>query len=360
MNTEKISLAAVLANILLAGSKLAAGAISGSTAVFAEGFHSAVDVFSSLLGFWGIRAAKRPADKDHPYGHYKFEVFAGLGITAILFLTGLWILFESYKGFFHPELKDIQYLALTVMAFSAILNEVMARLKIRFGTKENSLSLVSDGIHSRVDVVSSAAVFAGLFLTPFLKYSEPVLTLLIGLYILKESFDLGKEAGQSLLDASAGEETEKKIAQLAAAEKIELSELKTQKKGSAITANIKIMLPENLHLREANSISAALQKSLTEAIPNLRYVAIQIGSHQVENSYYRPAALIPGIKRGRGFNWQRQDHPAAGSPDAPQAGPGGTCVCPACGFRVEHQRGQSCAQTKCPACGQSLIRSATV
>ena len=131
-------------------------------------------------------------DKKHPYGHYKLEVLSGVVITIILFLTGLWIIYESYLGFLEPSKLEMGYLAFGVMIFSAIVNEVMARLKIYYGKKENSISLVSDGVHSRVDVWASIAVLAGLFFSSYWIYADSLLALIIGLYILKESFSLDR------------------------------------------------------------------------------------------------------------------------------------------------------------------------
>ncbi len=356
MNKKNVSVLAIIANVILAISKVAIGIVSKSSAVFAEGLHSAVDIFSSLLSFVGIRASKKPADKEHPYGHYKFEVLSGLAITIILAITALWIIYEAYKGFLNPTLSEISYLALIVMAFSAIINEMMARIKLYYGRKEHSLSLISDGIHSRVDVISSLAIFLGLFLTPYFIYSDPILTLLIGIYILKESYTLGKEAVDSLLDVTAGDEIEQEIKKIVKNQNIELSDLKTQKKGSAITANIIIHLPKSLNLEEANKISSNLQKRLIDSITNLRYVAIQISSHNIENNYYQPTNIIPGVKIGQGFGWQKKGQFIEKIPDAKGHGPSGKCICTKCGYEIEHQRGTPCSTLKCLKCGSPMTR----
>ncbi len=357
MNKEKVSVIAVLANLVLAFLKITTGSLGRSSAVLAEGLHSAVDIVSSGLSFLGIRAANKPADKEHPYGHFKFELLSGLAITVILFLTGLWIFYESYKGFVNPKPAEMGYLPLAVMAFSAIINEIMARVKIHYGKKEQSLSLISDGMHSRVDAISSLAIFAGLFLTPFSPYFDPLLTFLVGAYILKKSFDLGKEAAGSLMDVSAGEEIELKIKDIARDRKIEISDIKTQKKGSAITASIFISLPKSLSVEEANTITSDLHKRLHAQIVNLRYIAIQIRSHDIEHSYYHPASIIPGMKNRQGFGWQRKGRFAGKAPDANGNGPGGDCICAKCGYKTEHQKGVPCSTIKCPECGDLMTRS---
>lgn len=356
MNKESVSVIAVIVNIALAVFKLSIGLITNSSAVFAAGIDSAVDILSSVLNLFGIKASKKPVDKEHPYGHYKFEVLSGLMITVILFITGVWILYESYRGFLNPVFIEISYLALGVMAFSAAANEIMARMKLYYGKKEDSISLITDSVHSRVDVISSVVVFIGLFLTPIFRYSDPLLTLLIGLYIIKESFRLGKDATDSLLDVSAGEIIENKIRGIAKSCNIELSEIKTQKKGSAVTANLAIKLDKSLSVDKATEISENLRKKLMESMHNLHYVAIQIFSHNVENSYYQPENIIPGIKMGRGVGWQVKGRFVEKVKGAKGHGPGGKCACPKCGYETEHRRGVPCSTVKCPYCGINLAR----
>ena len=235
------------------------------------------------------------------------------------------------------------------MIFSAGINEVMARLKIHFGKKENSIALLSDGLHSRVDVFASLAVFVGLVLTKYWIFVDSALAFLIGLYIIKKSFSLGKEAVDSLLDVSAGEEIEEKIKTIAKMQNIEISSLKTQKKGSAITANLEIKLPSNLKVEEATKISDSLREKIIKEIENLHYVAIQITSHEVETGFYKPAF-------GRSFGWQRRGRFRGETEGAKGGGPGGYCVCPKCGYKIPHERGVPCPTLECPNCKINLTR----
>jgi len=353
---EKIAFFGVVANLILAIGKVIIGIMSGYLVVLAEGIHSSMDILSSGISFIGIKISKKPVDKKHPYGHYKFEVLAGLIITIILFATGLWIIYEAYQNFLSPKILKLSYLALGVMLFSALINEVMARLKIYYGKKESSVALLSDGVHSRIDVYASLAVFIGLILTRYWIYTDPLLTLLIGLYIIKESFSLGKEATDSLLDVSAGEEIESKIKELVKEENIKLEDLKTQKKGSAITANLKIILPAKLSVEEATSISNKLKEKLIRKIERLEYVAIQIESHDLTSGYFKPLESATGLRVGRGFGWQRKGRFKGKIEKARGLGPGGFCICERCGYKIEHKRGTPCSTLKCPKCGISMTR----
>ncbi len=333
---EKISIISILANVVLAGGKISIGVFSGSAAILAEGIHSFMDIFSSVVGYIGIKISTKPEDQKHPYGHYKFEVLAGVIITLILLVTGIGIIWGAYNNFLNPEKIEVGYLAFGIMIFSAAVNEVMARLKIYFGKKENSIALLSDGLHSRVDVFASLVVFVGLALTKYWIFIDSGLALLIGLYIVKESFSLGKEAVNSLLDVSAGPEIEEEIKKIIIARGIEVGVVRTQKKGSAVTANLEVKIPSNLKVEEATKISEDLRKELMEKIKSLSYVAIQIKSHNVETGFYKPVF-------GKGFGWQRQ-------------GPGGYCVCPKCDYKAEHRVGTPCSSLRCPKCNINLER----
>jgi len=349
---EKIAALSILANILLAAGKIIIGFLAASSAVLAEGIHSFMDIFSSAIGYVGIKIAQKPEDEKHPYGHYKFEVLAGFFITLVLLGTGLGIIYEAYQKFLNPSLIKMPFLAFSVMLASAIINELMARLKIYFGKKESSVALLSDGVHSRADVFASLAVFVGLFLNKYWPYTDSILAILIGLYIIKESFSIGKEAVDSLLDTAAPPEIENKIKEIVAAQNIEISNLKTQKKGSSLTANLEINLPKNLNVEEATKISESLKEKLMSEINNLVYVAIQIKSHEVETGFYKPAFGL-----GRGFGWQRRGRFQEKLEEAKGAGPGGFCVCPQCGYKVIHQRGVPCSEMTCPNCHIPLRRS---
>ena len=330
----KVALWSILVNLILAAGKVIVGILTNSASVLAEGIHSGMDIFSSGISLIGIKTAKKPVDKEHPYGHYKFEVLSGLFITLILFVTGIWIIYEAYRRFLRPLPLEFTYLALAIMLFSAVINEIVARMKIHYGKKEVSISLLSDGVHSRIDVYTSLAVMIGLILTRYWVHADSLLALVIGLYIIKESFSLGKESTDSLLDISAGEEVENRIKEIVRKENIELSELKTQKKGSAITANLKIRLPGKLKVDEATVISNKLKKQLVNGINRLEYVAVQIESHDISTGSFRLVEPVTGTKFGRGVGWQRRGKFKETMPESRGFGPDGYCLCEKCGHKV--------------------------
>jgi len=343
---EKIALVSVLANSVLALTKILMGYFSASASVLADGFHSLSDIFSSLIGYAGIKISQKKADKKHPYGHYKFEVLSAAIITLILFGTGVGVIYDAYKNYVNPVEVEINYLLIGVMILSVLINFATSKVKIYYGKKENSLTLLSDGSHDKADVLTSAVVLLGLFLYRYFNHIDSLLAVIIGIYIIKESFSLGKEASDSLLDVAADKEVETNIKSIVESEKIKLNGLKTQKKGSVITANLEIELSSLLKVDEATRISENLKNKLTEKISNLAYVVIQIKSHDTQTNYFKPSF-------GRSLFWERR---GKNNEKDGGKGPEGICYCPKCKYETEHQRGVPCHEMICPDCKIKLER----
>ena len=276
MNKETVSIISISSNLVLGLSKLGLGWAAKSSALLAEGLHSGIDVISSGITFLGIKIAKREPTKEHPYGWGRAEVLAGLTVTVFLVIAGLGIIREAAAALLSGEHEaEINILALLVMVTSVAVNEVLARLKIKIGQKEESLALIADGKHSRVDVLSSAAVLIGLGLTHFFPIADSLTALLVGIYILYETIILGKEITENLLDV-ADLEVEKEIRNISKEQQVNLVTLKTRKIGALTLAELEISLPTETKISRADDLISELQETLIKKIPRLEYVVTQI------------------------------------------------------------------------------------
>lgn len=287
LNKEKISLTSTFLNALLGGSKIFIGLTINSSALVANGIDSAADVISSFFTFLGIRVAGKPVDQKHPYGYYMAEVVAGLIVTLFLIAAGIMIIYEGINRLITEERVQWSLTGIIVIAVSIVLTEIMARLKFKYGREEESLALVADAEHSRVDVISSSGVLIALLTVPYFWFADGLIALAIGLYILRESYGLGREVTDNLLGVK-DEKIEERIKEICKAKNISVSEIKSRKIGAATFAEITIELDPRLKVEEAEKISQELQEGLVEKIKNLKYAVIQIKSHDIKEGFIRP------------------------------------------------------------------------
>ncbi len=287
MTQEKISIISTLVNLLLAVFKLIIGLTVHSMALIADAIHSGMDVFSPFIAFLGIKTAKKPVDEKHPYGYYRAETLAGFVIAFIIALSGIAITYKGINQFFKPQAVIFTFWAIGLMIVSCLVNEGMARLKFYYGRKYESISLVADAEHSRVDVVSSLGVLLGLILIKYFIYADAIVAILIGLYIIWESIKLGKEITDSLLDVS-NKDIENRIRKICSVHKIEISELKTRKIGAFNFSEIKIKLPPKLKVEDVQKITGILEERLLKNIPELKQIVISIEAYQMARTVILP------------------------------------------------------------------------
>lgn len=299
MNAKlKASSVSIGVNIILGVSKLIAGFISGSAALIADGIHSSLDVLSSVVSFLGIKAAQKERDEKHPYGFYGFENIAGLVIVFLLALSALWIIYEGTGQLISYSPIKLSYLGFGVVIFSIVANELIARYKFKVGREENSLSLVADAQHSRADVISSIGVLVGLILVKFFPFADGLLAIIIGFYIIYESWQLSRETIDQLVGVK-DEEIEEEIKKISQEKKIEVSEIQSRKIGSASFAEITVKLCPDLPVQEAEKKTKDLQQSLVDQISRLDQVVIQVESHNYSSGTIRQTW-------GKRLNWKKE------------------------------------------------------
>ena len=287
MNPQSVSIISTLVNFGLGISKLIFGFLTGSVALIADGIHSSLDVFSSFITFLGLRIAKKPVDKEHPYGHWKAESLAGFLVAILLAISGIWILYEAVMRFFGQELVKLTIGAIVVVGISIIVTEILARLKFYYGRKHRSLALVADAEHSRADVLSSIGVLIGFGLIRYFSLADAIVALGIGVYILFQAFKIGKEITDSLLDV-ANKDVEERIKKICFSHDIEISDLKTRKIGAFNFAEIKIKLAPKLKVEEVQKITETLEQRLLSNIPELKQVVISLEAYDMAKSTILP------------------------------------------------------------------------
>lgn len=161
-----MALISVIAAVLLTVTKLTVGFYTNSLGIISEALHSGIDLIAAVMTLYAVKAAARPPDADHMYGHEKVESLSSLGETALLFVTCGWIVYEAFNRlFFHAVEVDLGISALLVMLLSIVVDFSRSRALLRTARKYKSQALEADAIHFSTDLISSVVVIIGILLT---------------------------------------------------------------------------------------------------------------------------------------------------------------------------------------------------
>ena len=153
----------LILNLGVAAAKLIFGYASGSISILSDGFHSLTDGASNVVGLVGVRAAKRPPDDDHPYGHRKYETVAAASVTVFLLLVVIEILRNAVNNLtgrgVPPEISTASFV---VMGVTIVVNLLVMSYETREGNRLSSEVLLADAMHTRGDVWTSVTVVGAL------------------------------------------------------------------------------------------------------------------------------------------------------------------------------------------------------
>lgn len=208
-------LTGIVCNCLLTVLKLVIGLLVGSMAIIADGVNNLSDAASSLTTLLGFRMAQRPADKQHPYGHARYEYLSGLAVAALILLIGAELVKSSVAKIINPEPIDISAATIALLAASVAVKLWMAGFYKTLGKKINSTALYATSVDSRNDVISTCAVLLGCLVNYLFGLNiDGCVGLAVAIFILYSSVGIAKDTISPLLGQQADNELVDKITEL--------------------------------------------------------------------------------------------------------------------------------------------------
>jgi cation diffusion facilitator family transporter len=272
---RKISTArlSVASNTVLIAMKLTAGLISGSISILSEAIHSFMDLLAAVIAFFSVRVSDIPADKNHPYGHGKFENISGVVESLLIFVAAFWIIYEAIKKIIEPEPIGSIWLGFAVMSVSAVVNVIISTRLYKVAKETESIALEADALHLKTDVLTSIGVAAGMALIWLTGYHilDPIAAILVAILILKESYELMRRAYGPLLDvALPADEVEKIILVIEkhCTTNISYHDLRTRKSGNHRYVDFHLNLAPDMTVKEAHDFCDLIEADIHQTIPH--------------------------------------------------------------------------------------------
>jgi len=205
-------------NVVLAGTKLAAGIVGHSHALIADAVESFADIFSSLVVWRGLVVAATPADEDHPYGHGKAEPLASAVVSIMLLIAAGWIALKSFSEIATPHLSP-KLFTLAVLIGVIIVKEIMFRFVQREGRELDNSAVRTDAWHHRSDAITSFAAGVGISVSliggPGYEAADDWAAMAAACVIAWNGWRLLRPALNELMDTAPNQEVRAEIRRLA-------------------------------------------------------------------------------------------------------------------------------------------------
>ena len=284
----KVAFLSILSNTILIIFKLIAGFLSGSVSIISEAIHSGMDLIASIVAFFSVKMSAKPADRKHPYGHGKIENISALIEGVLIFIAAAMIITEAIKKMREPSELENTTIAVMVMFVSALTNFIVSRKLYKVAKEEDSMALEADALHLKTDIYTSLGVGIGILLIKLtgINILDSIVAIIVAFIIIKEAWNLCKNALDYLLDSKLSDEEEaevEKIIRNHSHQFIDFHKLKTRKSGNKKHIDFHITVPPELTVTEAHDIIGSLKKDLNETLKNTR-VNVHLDPYREDNN----------------------------------------------------------------------------
>lgn len=270
---KKVSIArlSIISNTVLVIGKLIVGLLTGSVSIISEAIHSTMDLLAAIIAFFSVKISDTPPDKDHPYGHGKVENISGVVEAVLIFVASGWIIYEAvHKLILNSPVESVG-LGCIIMFVSAIVNFYVSRRLYKVAKETDSVALEADALHLKTDVYTSLGVGVGLFLIWItgLNFLDPVVAILVALFILREAFFMLVKAYKPLVDAALPTNEIESIEAYLKTNNYKYHNLRTRKAGTQRFVDFHLDLPENISVKESHDCCDIIETDFHKILGNI-------------------------------------------------------------------------------------------
>lgn len=256
-------------NIILAALKILVGFVLGSMALVADGVHSFSDLFTDAVVLITSKAAKRPPDSSHPYGHGKIETTGSVIIGLVLLIVGAGVGWSAVSSLIQHKANYPGPLVILIAFISVVSKEVLFHVTKKVAIKINSTALYANAWHHRSDAMSSLAVIVGGIVSLFgYGYSDQLAGLVVGIMVAAVAVNIVFDAFKELTEHALDESLTLQIKEILNGNEdiYQWHKLRTRKIGAQLFVDMHILVNPALSVLESHNLTINIEQKITEAI----------------------------------------------------------------------------------------------
>lgn len=268
----RVTLVGTAVNVVLIVLKFIAGIMGRSSALVADAVHSLSDFVTDAIVLIFVRIAGKPRDRNHEYGHGKYETLATVVIGLILIAAGIGLMINGIEHIVRSINGEVlprpEWIALVIAVVSIASKEWLFRYTKAVGKRFNSQVVIANAWHHRSDAISSLGTLVGIAGALFFDWRilDPVAAVVVSAFIIKSGIDIMRPTVGDLLDAALPEEQQEEIVNIvkSVSEIKDVHNLRTRRIGNVIAIDLHAKMDGHLTLTHAHDIVTTAENRLKE------------------------------------------------------------------------------------------------
>lgn len=264
---------------LLIAAKILAWISTDSVSLLSTLIDSLLDAAASLINLLAVRHALEPADKEHRFGHGKAEALAGLGQSAFIVGSAVFLLIEAGHRLVEPVSLRDSTVGYVVMVFSIVLTLALVIFQKYVVSRSGSVAINADSLHYQTDILINVSVIASLFLASELNllWADPVFAMGIAGYIIYSAWKIATEVLQILMDRELSDEDRQRIRDIVMAHDhvTGFHDLRTRSSGVQVFIQLHLQMDGDMRLREAHNIADSVEQRIMAVFENAEVIVHQ-------------------------------------------------------------------------------------
>ena len=271
----------LILNLIIACAKIFYGYYSGILSITSDGYDSSLDAIANLVAIIAVIIAKKPKDKEHPYGYAKIETFASILIGLSLIFVSYEILMSAYEKFINPTNIEISLISFIVMISTLIVKIILSQYEKRKGQQLGSDLLLADSKHTQSDILATSIVIIGLILMHLgLAIADPIISILIAVIIIKTGLSILKENLNILADANILpiDDLQNHVYGINGVENVH--NIRTRGTTSNVFVDMHVVVDSHISIQKAHEISEKIEEKLKNEFTQIKEVLIHLESEE--------------------------------------------------------------------------------
>lgn len=278
----RVLLLTLFLNLLVASLKGIYGFLTGSLSMLADGFHSLLDASSNVVGLVGVCIASKPPDRNHSYGHSKFETLAALTIAVLLVVASIQIVGMAVERLTHPVQVRITAWSFAIMLLTMGINIGVSTYEGAASKRLKSDLLHADSRHTLSDAFVSLSVLLGLAAT---KMGHPIMDTMLALgiaaFITYTAIRIVMMCSETLCDAERLESEEVRTTTLSVEGVRGCHTIRSRGREDEVYLDLHITVDEGMSVGDAHDIADCVEERLKERFPSLTDVVVHVEPERI-------------------------------------------------------------------------------